>query len=190
VYYRADIRGSEKTYDDLKAAYQIAILAKGHFFRDDALLHSFEYYDPGRKVSLGGRSRIITVELSKAEGLVEKPAVEMSGAELWAVYFRYVTDRSKRGKVNEVIAREEGIAMASEVLIRISKDEVERARLMSEWKYEVDTQSKVVQAKREGRQEGRQEEKMEIARTLRALGDPIEKIARATGLSVEEIAAL
>ncbi|MDR2096170.1 MAG: hypothetical protein LBP76_11755, partial [Treponema sp.] len=32
--------------------------------------------------------------------------------------------------------------------------EVERARLMSEYKYEVDTQSKVVQAKREGRKEG------------------------------------
>jgi hypothetical protein len=35
----------------------------------------------------------------------------------------------------------------------ISKDEVERARLLSEYKYIVDTQSKVVQAKREGRVE-------------------------------------
>jgi hypothetical protein len=49
--------------------------------------------------------------------------------------------------------------MAGEVLLRISKDEAERARLMSEYKYVVDTQSKVVQAKREGRQE----EKLETA---------------------------
>jgi hypothetical protein len=45
-----------------------------------------------------------------------------------------------------------------EVLLSISKDEIERARLMSEYKYAVDTQSKVVQAKREGIQEEIQEE--------------------------------
>ncbi|MDR3160711.1 MAG: Rpn family recombination-promoting nuclease/putative transposase, partial [Spirochaetaceae bacterium] len=122
LFTEQDIRGSGKSYNDLKAAYQIAILAKGRFFKDEALLHSFEYYDPERGVTLGGRSRIVTVELSKAAGAAEKPATEMSAAEQWAVYFRYVTDRSKRAKINEVIANEEGIAMASEVLITISKD--------------------------------------------------------------------
>ncbi|MDR1351878.1 MAG: hypothetical protein LBK05_01245 [Treponema sp.] len=102
----------------------------------------------------------------------------MTAAEQWAVYFRYLTDRNKRQKVNEVIATEEGIAMASEVLIRISKDEAERARLMSEWKYVVDTQSKVVQAKRE------------IARNFKQLGIPVEQIAQGTGLSIEDIAKL
>jgi predicted transposase/invertase (TIGR01784 family) len=106
----------------------------------------------------------------------------MGEAELWAVYFRYLTDKGKRKKINEIIAREEGIAMASEVLITISKDEIERARLMSEYKYEVDTQSKVVQAKREGRQE--------VARNLKKLGIPVEQIAQGTGLSPDEIAAL
>jgi hypothetical protein len=42
--------------------------------------------------------------------------------------------------------------MASEVLMTISKDEVERARLISELKYQLDTQSKLVHAKREGEQ--------------------------------------
>jgi hypothetical protein len=46
--------------------------------------------------------------------------------------------------------------MASEVLMTISRDEVERARLRSEEKYVLDTQSKLVNAKREGRQEGEQ----------------------------------
>jgi hypothetical protein len=53
------------------------------------------------------------VELSKAEGSLEKPAGEMTATEQWAVYFRYLTDRSKRAKINEVIANEEGIAMAA-----------------------------------------------------------------------------
>jgi hypothetical protein len=48
-------------------------------------------------------------------------------------------------------------AMASEVLISISKDEVERARLMSEYKFEVDHQSKMVHARRQQKEEDRQE---------------------------------
>jgi predicted transposase/invertase (TIGR01784 family) len=110
------------------------------------------------------------------------------------VYFRYVTDRSKRAKINEVIANEEGIAMASEVLITISKDEVERARLRSEWKYEMDLQSKMVEAKREGEKEGRKkgqkEGRKEVALNLKNLGMSVEQIAQATGLSVEDITKL
>jgi predicted transposase/invertase (TIGR01784 family) len=80
--------------------------------------------------------------------------------------------------------------MASEVLIRISKDEAERARLMSEYKYVVDTQSKVLQAKREGREEGRQESRIEIALAMKGDGAPVERIMKYTGLSAAEIAAL
>ena len=47
--------------------------------------------------------------------------------------------------------------MASEVSMTISKDEAERMRLMSEYKYQLDMQSKVVTARREGKQEGKQE---------------------------------
>jgi predicted transposase/invertase (TIGR01784 family) len=61
----------------------------------------------------------------------------------------------------------------------ISKDEVERARLVSEEKYQLDTQSKVVHAKRE--------EKLEIARNLKAIGVPIGQIAQATGLTEQQI---
>jgi hypothetical protein len=98
-----DIRGSSKTYNDLKDAYQIAILVKGRFFPGGNFLHSFEYYDRQRGVALGGRTRIITLELAKLEYLVEKSAKEMSASEKWAFYFRYLTDREKRWKINEII---------------------------------------------------------------------------------------
>jgi hypothetical protein len=104
-------------------------------------------------VPLGGRTRIITLELAKLDYLLEKPAGEMSAAERWSFYFKYLRDREKRGKINEIIGREEGIAMASEVLMTISRDEVERARLLSELKYELDTQSRIGSAWQEGRQE-------------------------------------
>ena len=150
-----DIRGTGKTYNDLKEAYQITILAREQFFPDEVFLHTFEYYDPEHRVSLNGKSRIITLELSKVEKVVEKPPVKMSVQEQWAVFFRYLLVKGKRKKINRKIEQEEGIAMASEVLISISKDEVERARLLSEEKYELDTQSRIVFAERKGRQEGR-----------------------------------
>ena len=34
--------------------------------------HTFEYYDQINKMPLGGKSRIITLELSKLESVVEK----------------------------------------------------------------------------------------------------------------------
>ena len=145
-----DIRGSDKTYDDLKQSYQITVLAKEKFFQDEEILHNFEYYDPEHRVSLGGRTKIITLELSKMDKVIEKPVEKMSSTEQWAVFFRYSTDKTHRDKINEIINCEEGIAMASEVLMTISRDEVERARLMSMEKYELDTKSRINYAKREG----------------------------------------
>jgi predicted transposase/invertase (TIGR01784 family) len=173
-----DIRGADKTFDDLKPAYQIAFLVKEEFFEDEAFLHSFEYYDPERRISLNGRSRIITLELAKLEGIVEKPVKEMSEQEHWAVFFRYLPDRTKREKINEILEYEEGIVMASEVLLTISRDEVERARLMSEYKYVVDTQSKVVQARREGDQKGYSRAKTEDQEQIRRMAEEIRELQR------------
>jgi len=169
-----DIKGKSKNYDDLKQAYQIAILAKERFFKDEKFLHSFEYYDAVNGVSLNGKSRIITLELSKLEEIVEKSTDEMSAQEYWAVFFRYLTDTSKRHKINKIIELEEGIAMASKVLKSISKDEIERARLMSEYKYELDLQSKLVTAKRKGKEEGKKEGEQKIINLLKSGKSPEE----------------
>jgi predicted transposase/invertase (TIGR01784 family) len=193
-----DIRGTDKTYNDLQRAYQITIMANNRFFPDEDFFHTFEYYDPKRRVSLNGRSRIITLELSKLKKIVEKPVVEMSVTEYWAVYFRYLTNIKKRRKINEILEREEGIAMASEVLMTISRDEIERTRLMSEHKRQLDIQSKLVHAKRMGIQEGlekgiekgRANEKLEIARNMVKMGLPVETIVSATRLVPEKVKTL
>jgi predicted transposase/invertase (TIGR01784 family) len=181
-----DIMGSDKDYDDLKQSYQIAILVKKRFFADNEFFHTFKYYDPEHGVSLNGRSRIITLELSKIEKSVEKPVNEMGIQEIWAVFFKYLTDRKKRSKINEIIEQEEGIAMASEVLMTISKDEHEQARLMSEEKSQLDWQSKLVHAKREG---GKERDN-EIARNALAKGLPLDVIHEITGLDMEKIKSL
>jgi predicted transposase/invertase (TIGR01784 family) len=177
-----DIRGADKDYNDLKETYQIAFLVKERFFPDEVFLHNFEYYDPGHGISLNGRSRIITLELSKLGQVVEKPTEEMTAPEHWAVYFRYLRDRSKRKKINEILGFEEGIAMASKVLMTISQDEIERARLMSEYKYQLDTQSKIVHAKRENTKE--------IARNALKECVPRELISKITGMDADSIKKL
>jgi flagellar biosynthesis/type III secretory pathway protein FliH len=132
-------------------------LAKERFFEDDITLHTFEYYDPAHGVSLNGRSPIITLELSKLDKVMEKPAKDMSAPEHWGVFFRYLRDKSKRDIINEIIACEEGIAMASEVLITVTKEEREQAWLMSREKYELDIKSNPGYARQVGHVEGRAE---------------------------------
>ncbi|MCL2043408.1 MAG: Rpn family recombination-promoting nuclease/putative transposase [Treponema sp.] len=184
-----DIKGSGSSYADLKQTYQIAILANMKFFTDDSYYHVFKYYDPIRGVSLNGMTYIITIELSKLDTIVEKPINEMAVSERWAVFLEYLTDKGKRGTINEILQQDEGIAMANQVLMTISRDEYERARLESEYKYQVDMQSKLVTAKREGKLE-KEKELLDNARNALAKGYPIETIHDITGLDMETIKIL
>ncbi|MFP3091309.1 Rpn family recombination-promoting nuclease/putative transposase [Treponema sp. TIM-1] len=206
LYSSQDIQGADKTFGDLTHTYQIAIIGRKRLFGDEPPVHQFRYYDQENKVSLGGRTRIIVVELEKAAGLLGEPVSEMSPAERWTVFFRYVTDPQQRDVINKILTYEEGIAMAGEVLLSISKDEAERARLESEYKYRLDRQSEMVQARRDGLVEGELiglkkgeliglkkeeqhlfEERREIARKLLTMGLSPDQIARATGLAPGEI---
>ena len=81
----------------------------------------------------------------------------MSLHERWAVYLEYLTDKSKRSKINEILNCDRGIALANEALYRVSRDEIERARIMREEKTELDYISYMTYEREEGRNEGRDE---------------------------------
>jgi len=161
LYTGQDIRGKEKSYNSLKHTYQISLLVNKSIIDDNEYVHHFQYHDIMRKVPLGGRTHIITIELAKLEQIAQKPIDDMTSKERWAIFIRYSPDKEKRELVNEILRREEGIAMAGQVLLSISKDEIERAQLLSEYKHVVDQQSKVVNAmqkgERIGEERGRQE---------------------------------
>ncbi|MDR0302885.1 MAG: Rpn family recombination-promoting nuclease/putative transposase, partial [Treponema sp.] len=190
-----DIKGAGKSYSDLKKTYQIAIIANGTFFPDDTLARYFEYYDPVNNMSLNGKTRIIFMELVKAAKVIEKSAVEMTEAEAWAAFFEYLTDKTKSEKITEIVNREGGIAMAASALFNITDDEREYARLTSELKYELDLQSGMVNAKREGIQQGLQqgihqgrlETSLEYIRKMKADNLPVSQISKYTGLSAQQI---
>jgi len=190
LFVGQDIHGKDKKYDDLKETYQIAILANEKFFNDENFVHNFSYCDLDNRISLGGRTKIITVELVKTEPAAGKPVEEMTNAELWAVFFQYLTDPEKRDKIIEIINQEEGIAMAVDTLINITKDEIEYARMTTLIKSELDWRSGIVDAERKGRREGRNEEKHENAKKMKTMGFLTEQIQAVTGLSTETIAQL
>jgi predicted transposase/invertase (TIGR01784 family) len=186
LFVSQDIRGKDKSYSNLKHSYQIALLVNAPIISDDALVHNFKYYDEEQRVSLNGRSRIITIELSKLEQIAKKPVMEMNALERWAIFFKYTPDKEKRELVNEIIKVEEGIAMSAQVLLTISKDEQERARLTSEYKFAVDLQSKMVDAKRVGTLEGVKQ----VAKNMLKMNLSVDTIEEATGLTHSEIIGL
>jgi len=202
LFVGQDIQGIDKFYSDLKETYHISILAQKIFFSDKYLTHAFQFYDPQAYVSLDGKIRIITLELEKTEEIIGKQVEEMTITERWAAYFQYLTDETKRGKIEEIIKREEGIAMATNTLCQVTADEKEYALLTSLMKGELDWRSGMRDAKREGlkeglakgitkgRDEGRNEANLENARRMKADNMPISQISKYTGLSVEIIAQL
>ena len=193
LFVGQDIRGSDKSYSDLKHTYQISLLVNDPIVNDDFFCHRFEYYDKEHNITLNGRTQIITIELSKLEKIASKPVDEMTALERWAVFFKYLQDIEKREIMNEIIKTEEGIAMAGQVLLTISKDEIERARLLSEYKFAVDLQSNMVEARREGRREGiekgREEgiEKGKLIMNMLLSGESIESIIEKTGVNENEV---
>jgi predicted transposase/invertase (TIGR01784 family) len=116
-----------------------------------------------------------------------------------------VGDRERRDLVNELLKEDEGIAMAGETLLTLSRDEAEWAWQESKLKYELDLQSSLVDARQEGLAEGRLEgkaealaeaaqkahqEKLEAARNMKRDGLNPEQIRSYTQLSLEEIEKL
>jgi len=182
-----NIRGKNKSFKDLKHSYQIALLVNSDECNSEIFLHNYEYYDIKNKVSLNGITHIITVEFAKTEHLLQKAVSEMASLERWIMFFRFSPDKTKRALVNEIIKAEEGISMGAQALLEVSRDRSEWARLNSEYKFAVDFQSNLVEAKREGRQEGRQEEKKEAAKRALKRGAAPQDVAYDQDLPIEEI---
>ena len=193
-----NLKGKGTSYKDTKETFQISFIVNGALTRDDVLVHRFEYYDAKNMISLEGCSHIITIELSKLNRVLQKAPEEMTREEAWAVFFRCSADKGRRAIINRIIECEGAIAMAAQTLLTISRDEIERARLLSEYKFEMDLQSKIVDAKRaghaegeaKGRAEGEKSKAVAIAKNALMMNMQVNDIAELTGFTREEIEAL
>jgi len=181
-------------YNALKKCYLVCITNFELLKNKLEFVNDYRYRDKSGN-DLSDDETIIFVELPKIDRVIEKPVSEMTNLEMWAIFFRYVTDKSKKEILNAIINRKEGINMAVNVLDEISSSEEERIQYENELIFQLDVNSGLYNARKEGKEEGiiegrtEGEEKKAIAVAKEALkeGAPIDFISKITHLSVEEI---
>ena len=211
IYYLTDLHSSQpakglQRYDELARTYQITFCSYTVFPESPDYVNSFSLRHDKTGEQLSDAISVTFVELSKLGEIVKKPVGEMTDLEKWSVFFRYAPDPKYRETVNKVIASEEVLTMAGELLMSISQNEAERAIFRSRRKFQTDYGSDMATARDngraeglvegrkegliEGRKEGRQEGKFEIARMMLSACESIEKIISYTGLTKQEITQL
>jgi len=113
----------------------------------------------------------------------DKPKRDMSKFEKWLLALKfgeiYANDLEN---LPEELKEEEEIVMALHELVRASNDDMIREILEMRSKARHDEASRLYQAEMKGKED--------VAKNLLEMDMPIEKIAKATGISVEEIEKL
>jgi predicted transposase/invertase (TIGR01784 family) len=141
---------------------------------------------------------MIIIELSKLKAAMEKPVPEMTQLEKWSIFLGYAQSSEHRDLINEIIESKKEIAMAAELLMSVSRNADERARLMSRKKFETDMTSNMLTAEArgeargeaEGEARGRAEERFVVAKNMKAKGMDVNTIIELTGLPVDEVLKL
>ena len=150
-----------KKWKNLKKVYQISIIGKGNLFKDKEMIHEFEYYDPEHKISLDGKTRLVTIELPKLKDVKDFVNARPEDIESWAIFFKYANDPEERTIINNIAKEERGVNMALQVLTNISKDTKMRMLAISEEKrvndYYIDLNSERAAGFDEGRKSGLEE---------------------------------
>jgi predicted transposase/invertase (TIGR01784 family) len=194
VYNLCDLHASQPgrgvDYAAMLQSYQITFcgytIFPGH---DDRLVSRFCFRDEAGE-ELSDSVGIVFVELTKLGKVMKKPVKEMTGEELWSLFFIYADKAQHRALLSEVISRKGEIKMASELLASISKDERERANYRSRMIFLRDMEHNMSVVRKEGREEGREEERWKIAKKMLKRNRSTEEIIEDTGLSREEIETL
>jgi predicted transposase/invertase (TIGR01784 family) len=205
IYYLCDLHSSQRSkgrkYHELARTYQVTFSMYTVF--GDRVGHitrcSMRAEDGAQMSDL---INMVVVELDKLEDMLGKPIGDMGSLDMWAAFLGYADRPERRVAINEMIERKEALGMASNILMSISKDDHERAKLRSRRKFETDMTSNLLTAEARGEAigkargeaigEARGEKKKayEFATKLLKKNRPIEEIIEYTGLTREEIEEL
>jgi predicted transposase/invertase (TIGR01784 family) len=184
AYVSQEISGTD--FNKLEKCYLICITDFDIIKETDEYIKDYRWRDRQGN-DLTDDKTIVFLDLSKIESVLTKPVDEMTNVEKWSIFFKYVTDDSKKKLLEEILEREAGIKMATNILLEVSKDEETRAYYESELIFELDQRGRFNQAKREGREEGKREgreeaekefeiEKKELSDEIKKLQDKIKEL--------------
>ena len=191
VYYLADLHSSQpakglQRYDKLARTYQITFCSYTIFPNTQDYVNSFSLRHDTTGELLTDAISLTFVELSKLDQVIKKQVDDMTDLEKWSVFFRYAPDPRHRETVNRIIASEEVLQMAGNLLMSISQNERERAIYRSRRKFQTDIQSDLATSWDNGHDAGI----IEVARNALKKKYSIEDVAEITGLSRKEVEQL
>ena len=170
-------------YYDFLPVYVVSIL---DFRIDDdpdssAVRTSYRLHEDDSHKLLTDRVTFIFIELPKFTKTVD----ELDGNILEGMYFCFknMTELESRPDVLD----HQVFTKIFDVTELYNMDQNTRDKVLDNMTTERDLRNQMIYAREEGREEGQVEERAKNAKSLRDLGVDVEIIAKATGLSVEEI---
>lgn len=188
-----DLKGVH--YDGLPKVYHVMFTNFQLFKSENKYLQRFILRNDVNEV-MTDCLQFVFIQMSLFD-IGKKKINNLSDIEKWIIFLRDSDDKNKRDLLNGVMASDEGIREAGEILMSISKETREWARQEMRFKAQQDREAeealhriKIKQAKEEGREEGREECLVNTARGMKAKNIPIETIVDITGLTEEQVAAL
>jgi predicted transposase/invertase (TIGR01784 family) len=182
TYGSQEISGSD--YDKLEKCYVICITNFNVIKKTTDYIKDYRFRDRQGN-DLTDDETIVFLDLSKIEKVLTKPVDEITNVEKWAVFFKYINDESKRDVLNKILEGKEGIRMATNILLTVSKDEEARAQYESELRFQLDQNSRTNYAVKEALKQ----RDMEMAKNLLDVLD-VKIIADKFNMTVEEVETL
>lgn len=183
-----DISGHN--YHDLKSCVLVCITNFDLFKGKEDIITDYRFRDKSGN-DLSDSQTIVFLELPKVDKILNKPVSDMTNIEMWAMFFRYVTDKDKRDILELIIKREDGINMASQILEEISQSEKERMQYESELIFALDQATReydykigIKNAEQRGIEEGKIKGKIENALKSIEKGYALGIIQDITGLEL------
>lgn len=178
-------------YGKMKKSIVVSII-NGIMFSNLIPCHNvFDVRERETGLLLSDRMEFHFLELGKISG--DKPVECLTETEKLAVYFKYANDEKKKDYVQEILT-EEGIAMTENVYRKLTQDEIEYEKMEARLKYQLQYNTDISLARREGLEQGlergRAEAIIDLARAMKSNGRPAEQISEDTGLSADEIEKL
>jgi predicted transposase/invertase (TIGR01784 family) len=107
----------------------------------------------------------------------------LTGIEMWGLFFGYAQDPRYREIINSIIRTKEEVGMATELLLEVSQDAAERARIRSRKKFLMDETSNLITAEKRGRQE----RTVEIVKHMYKENFSVTQIAKAIDLPEKDV---
>ena len=184
--YTADFKAGE-SYDNLHKCITINIIADG-FRLNDAVHSEYLLQEKRAHTLLTDVLEVHFLDLQAAKRVKAKEDEESKQNQL-IHWLRFIGAKNKEERAM-LATKSPILKMLNEQIDILSLSPVERKLYESRMKLKSDIATISEDQFKAGLQEGKLEGKLETARVLKQLGDSVQKIMQATGLSQEEVEAL